>query len=116
MREEANAGFMGKNPTSTQITTSGANTGFLCGTGGLIIALILACLLPNPTHFQVGVFAAFTALGGAGFCTGLSGVFEVKTKIIKAAGPMAVFLLIFWGITHLAAPELMGGIEALWGK
>jgi hypothetical protein len=87
--------------------------GFLCGAAALMIALFLACLIPNPSHFQAGVFGAFTALGGAGFCSGLTGIFEIKLTGIKAAGPLAVFIIIFWSIIHMAAPDLVGGLN-LW--
>jgi hypothetical protein len=93
-----------------------ANVGFLFGAAGLVIALLLACFFPNPSHFQAGVFAAFTALGGAGFCTGLTGLLEIKLKAITVAGPLAVFFVLFWSITHLAAPDIVGGLDVLWNS
>jgi hypothetical protein len=87
---------MPKGTRAAQVSHWSGNIGFLCGAAALLIAVLLACLVPNPSHFQAGVFSAFTALGGAGFCTGLTGLLEIKLTGVKAAGPLAIFIILFW--------------------
>ena len=70
------------------------NQPFAFGIGALLLGLLLAVFIPEPTTFQRGVFTVVLGLGGAGFATAISGFLEVKSKWVTGGGSLGVFVFI----------------------
>jgi len=70
--------------------------GFLWGVGFILILIALAFLAPNPTLWQYTLFRIVLALAAAGFTNYIEGMLNIKWKFIRAAGPLAVFVIVFF--------------------
>jgi hypothetical protein len=87
---------------------------------GVILVLILLFIvfrLPNPTPFQYTTLRIILAMACSAIATALTGFLEVQVEvpiIIKAGGPLAVFI-----VAYIVAPAAIGGAherEPLVGK
>jgi hypothetical protein len=67
---------------------------FACGVVAIVVALVIAIVIPKPEEHQVRIFAVLAGLGGASFTSGFTGLLEIETKWLKAGGPLAVFVFI----------------------
>jgi len=66
----------------------------------LAIVFVFAELRPT----QAAVLACLVGLSGAAIATGLSGILQIKTKMLVASGPLAVFIVCFWAVMATGAP------------
>ena len=82
---------------------------FFFGLGGVVVGLLIALCKPEPTPFQLAVFTAMISLAGAGIVSGIAGTLEVKTKWLKAGGPLAAFVFLFYFIIQVSAPGVLPG-------
>lgn len=77
--------------------------GFIFGCIFLMVLLLIAVLIPNPTPSQYITFQTILALSAAGVAGILAGFIEVESKLktisIKAGGALAVFI-----VTYLLTP------------
>lgn len=48
------------------------------------------------SNVSISVFTVILALAAAGFATAITGLMEVQSKFVKATGPMAAFVLVFF--------------------
>jgi hypothetical protein len=74
---------------------------FYCGIVFLLLAVVLAISIPNPTSFQLRVFTGFFSIAVGAFSIKLTGMLSVRmtfgTKVlISATGALAVFVLIYF--------------------
>ena len=64
--------------------------------------LIIAVILPTPTHFQKWIFQIILALASAGIAASIPGVIDIKISdkipgaVIRASGAIAVFVIIYF--------------------
>jgi hypothetical protein len=79
---------------------------FVLGWTAIVAALVIAMVIPNPTRFQVGVFAIFVGLAAGGIASGLAGMIQVNTKWVTAGGPLAAFVFTVVLIVRVAEPDL----------
>jgi hypothetical protein len=79
---------------------------FSYGLIALGIGLFIALFVPEPTKFQIAIFASVIGLGGAGITSGITGVLEIETKWLSAGGPLAVFIFLCVFIVKVSSPEV----------
>lgn len=69
--------------------------------GGIfvIVLLLVALVVPNPTEFQLFVFRVILALAAAGVAALIPGFFHIESKTalyaVRAGGALGVFLLVY---------------------
>ena len=67
----------------------------------LLVMLIIAIFFPHPSKFQLLVFRITLALAAAGVTAMIPGFIKVDIpKYVKAGGPIAVFVMIYWFISY----------------
>ena len=70
---------------------------YIFGIVFLLVMLIIAIFFPHPSNFQLLVFRIILALAAAGVASMIPGIIKVNiSKYVKAGGPIAVFVMIFW--------------------
>jgi energy-coupling factor transporter transmembrane protein EcfT len=70
---------------------------FAFGVLFVVILLVLALFVPNPTAFQYTVFRVVLALAAAGAAAMIPGFLEVQVaQWIRAGGALAVFVIVFF--------------------
>jgi hypothetical protein len=70
---------------------------FACGVGFIIVLLVLALLVKNPTSFQYQVFRIVLALAAGGFAGLVDGFLTISfNKWLKAGGALAVFVIVYF--------------------
>lgn len=70
--------------------------GFLWGVGFLLLLVIMALFIKEPSLWQYTLFRIILALSAAGFTNYIEGMLNVKWKFIRAAGPLAVFIIVYF--------------------
>jgi len=87
---------------------------FLYGVGGLLLSLAIVFMpaewRPAEADLrttQAAVLACLVGISGAAITTGLSGILEIKTKVLVASGPFAIFVLCFWVVMGTGAPGVL---------
>lgn len=70
--------------------------GFLWGVGGVVLLVIIALFVKEPTLWQYTLFRIVLALSAAGFTNYLEGMLNIKWKFIRATGPVAVFVIVYF--------------------
>jgi hypothetical protein len=70
--------------------------GFLWGVAFILMLVVIALFVPNPTPFQYTIFRIVLALAAAGFTNYIEGMLNIKWKFVRATGPLAVFFVVFW--------------------
>lgn len=89
--------------------------------GILFVAIMLgiAIIFPNPTPWQHLTFKAVLALAAAGVAVTLPGALDVEwptsSLIVRAGGPLAVFLLVFF-FAPLPTDNATGNITQVVGS
>ena len=70
---------------------------FNIGLFGIVLALILALVFPEPSQYQTSIFTVCMGLSGACVASGITGFLEIESRWIKAGGPLGVmvFLCLF---------------------
>ena len=81
---------------------------FAFGVAAIVVATVMAVVIPRPEPHQVRIFAVMTGLGGAGFMNVLTGGLEIEIKWVKAGGPPAVFVFIVWFFGAGAPTGILG--------
>lgn len=84
---------------SVKLTHQEKRIGTTTGIAFLIILVVLALFVPNPTSFQEFVFRVLLGLSGAAFASVISGFLTVEGKTqrfaIRAGAGFAVFVIIY---------------------
>jgi hypothetical protein len=67
----------------------------------ILLSIVLALLVPEPSQFQWRVFGGVLSVGLAAFGLGLSGMLHVRIEfekrlMISAVGALAVFVLVYF--------------------
>lgn len=70
--------------------------GFLWGVGFILMLVAIALFVPNPSLYQYTLFRIVLALAAAGFTNYVEGMLNVKWKFLRAAGPLAVFIIVYF--------------------
>lgn len=65
------------------------------GLGLLLLTVVLAVVLPQPTSFQMFVFRLVAALGAGGIGANIPGVFKLDLPAVSAGGALALFGLVW---------------------
>jgi hypothetical protein len=73
---------------------------FIFGVGFLVVLLLIAVLIPEPSPFQLRVFTPILAIAVAGVATVMTGLLNVqmtlgKQLIVGATGAIAAFVIIY---------------------
>jgi hypothetical protein len=72
----------------------------IAGGGGLIVFVVIALMVPNPTAFQYFVFRVVIALAGGGVAAFLPGEFGIKATgnglVVRATSAVGVFVFLYW--------------------
>src|SRR5205085_10406646 len=72
-------------------------TAFVFGVVFIVVILIIAILLPNPTDFQYTTFRIVLALAAAGAAAMIPGFINVEVgSAIRAGGAIAVFVVVYF--------------------
>ena len=70
---------------------------FVFGAVFIVVLLIAAFAVPNPTAFQYTVFRIVLALAAAGVAAMFSGFLEMEIpKVLRAGGALAVFAVVYF--------------------
>jgi hypothetical protein len=74
---------------------------FGIGVALILLSILLAFLVPDPSQFQWRVFGGVLSVGLAAFGLGLSGMLHVRVEferrlIISAVGALAIFVLVYF--------------------
>lgn len=88
-----------------QAFTGALRTPYVFGCITLAMALVIALLIPKPSHFQLGVFAVLLGLSVAGITSGITGTIQVSTKWVKAGGPLGAFVFTVMVIIWVSEPS-----------
>jgi hypothetical protein len=74
----------------------------------VVVLLLLALAVPNPTAFQYLVFRIVLALAAAGVASMFPGFLQVTVpKWVRATGALAIFVIVFfWNPAALVAPSV----------
>jgi hypothetical protein len=84
---------------------------FLLGYVALGIALVLAALFPDPTRFQVAVFAICCGVSVGGIANGFAGTLGLQLGWLTAGGSIAVALVATYVVIKVALPDFSFGAE-----
>lgn len=86
------------------------------GGGFLLMSLLIALCIPEPSGFQTFVFRVVLALAGSAFVCVLPGLLhlqgQVKSWVIRAGGALGVFLLIY----TINPPRFLAAVRSSQGK
>lgn len=70
---------------------------FAFGAVFIVVLLVAAFVVPNPTAFQYTVFRIVLALAAAGVAAMFSGFLEMEIpKVLRAGGALAVFAVVYF--------------------
>ncbi|WP_342148507.1 hypothetical protein [Methylorubrum sp. SB2] len=69
---------------------------FVFGCVFVLLMLVLALVVPNPTEFTLFVFRVVLALAAAGIGAVLPGLFEVKLPLVRAGGALALAAVVYF--------------------
>jgi hypothetical protein len=97
----------GGGPRTPVVSAAVAPNLLLWGVAGLGLSLAIAFAFPHLTAVQATVVAALLGLSGAAIATANFGILRVKTKMIVASGPFAVFILFFYAMMQAGAPGVL---------
>jgi hypothetical protein len=82
-------------------------TAFGCGVVFVVVMLVIAIAIPNPTTAQWFVFRVVLALAAAGIGAVLPGLIVVNvSRVVRAGGAIALFVLVYL----LNPPQLVSPI------
>jgi hypothetical protein len=82
--------LVGRAPTWEKISI------FAFGIVFIVVLLLIAVAIPDPTHYQVRVFNTVLALAAAGVAALIPGFINIRFKnVIRAGGAAAVFALVY---------------------
>jgi len=94
---------------SVKLTKQEKRVGAVAGISFLVLLVVVALFVPNPTSYQEFIFRTLLALSGAAFASVISGFLSIEGKTqrfaIRAGAGFAVFVIIFL----LNPPRLMVG-------
>ena len=79
---------------------------FLLGYAALGVAILLAILFPEPSRFQVAVFALCCGVACGGIANGLAGTIGLKLGWLTASGAIAIAVVTAYVVIRIALPEL----------
>jgi hypothetical protein len=70
---------------------------YLFGVAFIIVLMVVALLVPNPTNFQYTVFRIVLALAAAGVAAMIPGFLQLTVaNWIRAGGALAIFVIVFF--------------------
>ena len=68
---------------------------FTFGVVFVIVLLVFAVAIPNPTEFTIFIFRVVLALAAAGIGAVLPGLIDVKLPIVRAGGALALAVMVY---------------------
>jgi hypothetical protein len=104
-----------KGAAALTIAVSAFRSPCILGAVMLFICVALALGIPNPTDYQLAIFAIFVSAAAAAFSSDLLGSLEFKTAWVSAGGSSCVFLfsgIMFMTYTKTELTKQLLGIDA----